>query len=142
MIKMKYKLTLGLIAAITFACGVILNTASVAQLVQAQSQNNKTDVQRWEHCSVLPVNSVFINSGNSRGLAMIYYVRDGGYHSEKIEATSANDKSDNINKVKTNAIAKAVSKLQNEGWEMIGEGSLIPFNSTEQKVIYFKRRMQ
>lgn len=139
--KKTYMLIMGLTLTAIFGYGIMLNTISVTQPVQAQVAKGVTNRQKWEHCSVLSINLISTNAGKNTGAAMIYYVRDGSYQSEKIEAVSGSNGLDNINKVKTNALAKAISKLQDEGWEMVGEGSLLPYGSTDQKMIYFKRSL-
>jgi hypothetical protein len=47
-----------------------------------------------------------------------------------------------LTNAENSALAKAISKLGNDGWEMVGEGTLFPADSGDQKVLYFKRRKQ
>jgi hypothetical protein len=37
------------------------------------------------------------------------------------------------------AMAKAISKLSNEEWQMVGEGGLFPYTSVDQKLLYCRR---
>ena len=119
--------------------GFVLNKFQVMQSVRAQvAEGNQTIVRKWEHCSVSPVNSVSQSSGKLIGAAIISYVSGSGYRTEKVEATIDGGVSD-MNIATSNALAKAVSKLGDEGWEMVGEGTLLPESSGGQKVLYFRR---
>lgn len=122
--------------------GLLLHRTQLMQSVQAQdAKPNRATVQRWEYCTVFPVNKVYKNDGKITGTAVVYYMRDRGYQSEKVEATV--DGSDgSMNLATDNALAKAISKLGNEGWEMVGEGTLLSESTSNQKVLYFKRSKQ
>ncbi len=130
-------IALALVAGLWF--GLTLHKTQLAQPVQAQdTETNQVAMRRWEHCSVFPVNGVYKNAGKVTGTAVISYMRGGGYQSEKVEAT-VNDSASSMSVAQSNALAKAVSKLGDEGWEMVGEGTLFPDSSSNQKVLYFRR---
>ncbi|MCU1290829.1 MAG: hypothetical protein JWN60_3058 [Acidobacteria bacterium] len=137
--KKVYLLTavLALIAGLTG--GSMLSGFQIPQSVQAQAvEEDQASVRKWEHCSVSTVNSVSQSGGKLTGTAIISYVNGAGYRTEKIEATVDGSLSA-MNSATSNALAKAVSKLGDEGWEMVGEGTLLPESSGGQKVLYFRR---
>lgn len=137
--KKMYLLTAALALVVGLTGGLMLNKLQILQSVQAQvAEENQTSMRKWEHCSVSPINSVSQSGGKLTGTAIISYVTGAGYRTEKVEATvdgsiSARDLA------KSNALAKAISKLGDEGWEMVGEGTLLTESAEGQKVLYFRR---
>ena len=114
---------------------MILSSVYTSRSVQAQAnEENRAAPRRWEYCSVVPVNGFSEEMGKYRGTAMIYYTRDGEARPEKVEATI----SDRV-KLSDSVMAKAVTKLGSEGWEMVGEGTFLNYASNDGKVLYFKR---
>ena len=139
MTKKMYLLTAVLALVAGLIGGVMLNKFQLMQPVQAQAvEENQTSMRKWEHCSVSPINSVSQSSGKLTGAAIISYVSGNGYRTEKVEA-SVDGGVSAMNLATNNALAKAVSKLGDEGWEMVGEGTLLPESSSGQKVLYFRR---
>ena len=137
--KKMYLLTTALTMVVGLLGGLMLNKVQVMQPVHAQvAEENQTGVRKWEHCSILPVNSLSQSAGKATGTALISYVSGSGYRTEKVEATVDGGVSA-MNLATSNALAKAVSKLGDEGWEMVGEGTLLPDSSGNQKVLYFRR---
>ncbi len=116
--------------------GMVPSSLSTSHSVQAQvNEESRADIKRWEFCSVVPINIFSGSFGKYTGTAMIYYARDGESSPEKVQGTS----SASLNKAADSVMAKAVAKLGNEGWEMVGEGTFLNYTSGEQKVLYFKR---
>jgi hypothetical protein len=90
----------------------------------------ETDEPRWEYCVV--TKAQFVNPVRG-GVYWIGYFRRNNVQVETVEAG-----------VSENGLSKAVFKLGEEGWEMVGEGPLdvrqtAPASSTTT-VLYFKRR--
>jgi hypothetical protein len=108
--------------------------ASLAPLVAEAQERGRDDDERealkWEYCAVTKAQYV----GSIRGgQYWISYFRKGNVQVETVEAS-----------VQESAVAKAVSKLGEEGWEMVGEGPLEirqggPPGGTPT-ALYFKRR--
>jgi hypothetical protein len=122
--------------------GLALHRTQLTQSVQAQqTKTNQATVQKWEYCTVFPVNKIHRNDSKITGTAVISYMRGSGYQSEKVEATIEGGVN-SLNLATHNALAKAISKLGDEGWEMVGEGTLLSESSSNQKVLYFKRSKQ
>jgi len=137
--KKMYLLTAAFALAAGLLGGLVLDKFQVMRSVQAQvAEENQTSVRKWEHCSVSPVNGVSQSTGKLIGAAIISYVSGGGYRTEKVEA-AVDAGVGAMNLATSSAIAKAVSKLGDEGWAMVGEGTLLPEGSGGQKVLYFRR---
>lgn len=82
---------------------------------------------RWEYCAV--TRAQFVGSPRG-GQYWITYFRGNNVRVETVEAG-----------VTENGLAKAVSRLGDEGWEMVGEGTLDigPGRGTPPAALYFKR---
>ncbi|HWS55708.1 MAG TPA: hypothetical protein VN228_16335 [Pyrinomonadaceae bacterium] len=80
---------------------------------------------RWEYCAV--TKAQFVGSARG-GQYWITYFRGNNVRVETIEAG-----------VTENALAKAVSRLGDEGWEMVAEGTLDMGRGTPPAALYFKR---
>ncbi len=121
------------------ACGLILGVflavfcqTQFSLLAEAQESNQQTP-KKWEYCSVYPYNGISSRTGKSYNWAIVSYARGDGYSSETIETVVVNDEP-NLNFAQNQAFAKAIAKLGEDGWEMIGKGDF-----REQNVLYFKR---
>ncbi len=106
--------------------------ASLAPLTveaQERGRDDDRDELRWEYCAVTKAQYV----GSIRGgQYWISYFRRGNVQVENVEAS-----------VQESALAKAVSKLGEEGWEMVGEGPLEVRQGGPggtPTALYFKRR--
>lgn len=94
--------------------------------------------KKWEHCSLALINGLTKNGTRVTATAMINYVQDAGLRTEKVEAT-IDESSSKSAKAQDTVLAKAIGKLGTEGWELVGEGTLLSTLPGEQKVLYFKR---
>ncbi len=84
----------------------------------------ESPVQRWEYCVV--TKSAYV--GGRAGVYWITYYRDSGVHVVDVEDNAT-----------TNAAsAKAVARLGNEGWEMVGAGPM-DVRGAKLDGLYFKR---
>jgi hypothetical protein len=81
--------------------------------------------QKWEYCSLTKAAYVASNRG---GLYWISYFRDSGVQVVEVEDTA----------LERNGPAKALARLGEEGWEMVGAGPL-DIRQGELKALYFKR---
>jgi hypothetical protein len=96
---------------------------------QERGRDDEGDGLRWEYCAV--TKAQFLGSIRG-GQYWISYFRRGNVQVETIEAS-----------VQESALAKAVSKLGEEGWEMVGEGPLEVRQGGPggtPTALYFKRR--
>lgn len=80
--------------------------------------------QRWEYCVVSKAAYV----GGRAGVYWITYFRDSGVKVEDVEDNATTNA----------AMAKAVARLGNEGWELVGLGPM-EVRGTRLDGLYFKR---
>jgi hypothetical protein len=85
---------------------------------------------QWEYCAVLKAQYVGSPQG---GIYWIVYFRGEGVRTEDVKAGPMG-----------NAFAKAVTKLGEEGWDMVGEGPLEvrPGPGGTPTAVFFKRRKE
>ncbi|HEX8138377.1 MAG TPA: hypothetical protein VF544_12365 [Pyrinomonadaceae bacterium] len=88
----------------------------------AQAQRRPSS--RWEYCTV----SKAVTSPNRGGLYWITYFREGGIQQVEVEEQAT----------ERGGPAKAIAKLGEEGWEMVGQGPL-EIRQGGLNAIYFKR---
>lgn len=122
----------------TGAALVKLFTASPVQAQQVSTESRAaTAAQKWEHCTVDSSSTTLTDFGKTVSYSRICYLRSDGYQCERVEATVDKDRRSGSNLSDNAATAKAVAKLGDEGWQMVGEGT--PFLQGERKALYFKR---
>ena len=111
--------------------GLLGGTMSGKFSVITPTQAQKTGAQKtyagpkWEYCALTRAAYVVSNRG---GLYWISYFRNSGVQVVEIEDTA----------LEKNGPSKAIARLGEEGWEMIGEGPL-EIRQGELKALYFKR---
>jgi len=132
-----YFSTTVLVSVVIFWGGMSYGTVPAAP-VASFADGNAPTVKRWEHCTLALTNGFVKNGPKVTGSATINYVQDAGLWMEKIEATvdESISKSENV---EDTVLAKAIGKLGGDGWELVGEGTLLRTRPDEQKVLYFKR---
>jgi hypothetical protein len=81
--------------------------------------------QKWEYCAL--TRAAYVGS-NRNGRYWISYFSDKGVQVVELEETA----------LERNGPAKAIAKLADEGWEMVGEGPL-DIRQGELRALYFKR---
>jgi len=126
MSKTKQVLILAIIAAAATAVGLIATNSFGSSSVQA-NQGGRSGVQRWEYCAITSV--YWSDSSDARAVAVIRYFQTGGEKEETVEFVPEFGKKGELK----DALAKAMAKLGNEGWEMV---------SKETDGRYFKRPKQ
>lgn len=98
---------------------------------EARGAAQRDDGRKWEYCAVTKAQFAASNRG---GVYWISYFRGGGVQVENVETGPTG-----------NALAKAVAKLGEEGWEMVGEGPLevrVGTPGGTPTALFFKRRME
>ena len=125
--KTRRLLMLVLVLAAGLAGGAITGRMNDTVSTQAQrpdSSSGRTAPSRWEYCSLSRA-----MVGQSRGgLYWITYFRNGG--AQVVEAEELATES--------YGPAKAIARLGEEGWEMVGQGPL-EMRAGNLNAIYFKR---
>ena len=147
------------VVVLTAFCFIVGLTERVpAQNVQTSSKASVAKTQRWEYCAVtIPYPSSRFDSEVHVAAASITYFTPSGHRREDVrsEISDAEIKKDlvdknNINYVRSmanqraadDALAKAIAKLGDDGWEMVGE-SPIRYGSERNEIgLYFKRPKQ
>ena len=123
--------------------GVVAGRLAGAWPVTAEAaQDVKAKAQRWEYCSVAQISSTTFDAGKVTGSAMIFYPRAGGYQTERVDATTTQGlggRTQSWEEVQDSALAKAVARLGDEGWELVGEGTLSPQVDGSRRALFFRR---
>lgn len=128
--KAAYACLLILLTLIGFHYGSALNrTASVASAESSGDPKGETrEGVRWEYCAVSRAGY----TGSTRGGAYwVSYFKDVGVEIVEIE--------EKVSEQQGAAISRAIAKLGEEGWEMVGSSDL-PVRSGRYEAIYFKRQ--
>jgi len=103
---------LAIVAAVGAAVGMIAINQFGASSVQA-NQAGRSGIQKWEYCAITSV--YYSNSSfGERPVAVIRYFQAGGGKEETVEFVPDFGKSGELN----DALAKAIAKLGDQGWEM------------------------
>jgi hypothetical protein len=94
---------------------------------QAQKADESSVVQKWEYCAL----SKAAYAGSARGgIYWISYFHETGVQVVEVQAS--------VTEGNGAAMAKAISKLGSEGWEMVAPGPL-EVNQVSTTALYFKR---
>ncbi|HYO64190.1 MAG TPA: hypothetical protein VER08_11210 [Pyrinomonadaceae bacterium] len=122
-------LTAAVALAAVFAGGAAwagLSKAGSAAAQGSSPESRRADGPRWEYCAVSRAHY----GGSSRGgIYWISYFREAGVQVVEVEESA----------VEKNGMAKAIARLGEEGWEMVGPGQLDIRTGTSVNAIYFKR---
>lgn len=92
------------------------------------SEASAPPVERWEYCAVSKAGYTASNRG---GTYWISYFKDTGVEIVEVEERASEQQGA--------AVVKAMARLGNEGWEMVGQAEL-PVKTGRLEAIYFKRR--
>jgi hypothetical protein len=126
-------LTLVLALAVGFGGHALYAGLASPRVASARAASANSDEGQWEYCAVVKAQY----PGSVRLVYWIAYFRGEGVKTEDVEAG-----------VSGNAFAKAVAKLGQDGWEMVGEGPLEvrpevrPGPLTSPNAVFFKRRKE
>lgn len=123
-----FLLTLALALAAGFAGRFLYGALASPQVAQAHAASRESGDVQWEYCAVLKAQY----PGSIRLIYWIAYFKGEGVKTENVESEPGG-----------NAFARAVAKLGQDGWEMVGAGPLevrpgTPGGTTT--AIFFKRR--
>lgn len=109
MSRKHYLLTIILALVAGFAGHMLYGGLVSPRTAQARARES-SDLQ-WEYCAV--TKAQFANSSRGGAYWISYFRVGGGIDTETVETS-----------VTGNAFAKAVAKLGEQGWDMVGEGPL------------------
>ena len=131
MSRKQFLLTLALALAAGFAGHALYAALASPPVARARAASVDSGEGQWEYCAVVKAQY----PGSVRLVYWIAYFRSEGVKTEDVEAG-----------VGGNAFAKAVAKLGQDGWEMVGEGPLEirpearPSPLTSPNAVFFKLR--
>ena len=125
--RKQYVLALALLMAAGLCGGAISARVLAGAPVEAQQAGaSKTYTgPKWEYCAL--TKSAYVGSSRA-GLYWISYFTDKGVQVVEVEETA----------LERNGPGKAIARLADEGWEMVGEGPL-DIRQGELRALYFKR---
>jgi uncharacterized protein (UPF0261 family) len=139
--KMVLRITFLLIVIACLVSGGFLSQVLLAPTAQAQrgQSERKPKVAAYEYCAITGVGSTSLTIDKITVATRICYMRESGIQCEVVEATGVGDR--NFDKVASDSLAKAIAKLGNEGWELIGKG-LPWYPRGPEDATYFRRQKQ
>jgi hypothetical protein len=132
--KQSFILALIFVAVVIISRGFVIDPFTDSR-VQA---NQVSGAQRWEYCAITSVHYAGDNFG-SRWVAAIRYYQASGSKETLVEFVPELGRSAVGRDYGEEALAKAIAKLGNEGWEMVTKESQVDSNF---KPFYFKRPKQ
>jgi len=131
-------------ATVLFVAGQFFTSFFPSPLpAQAQQATDakKSSSQRWEYAAIPLNNAVQPESGSlstTRVQLPIYYFQSSGVNQSQIEGVAEGG----YRRANRDAISKAIAKLGDEGWEMVGQAPFEYRQDTGADLIYFKRPKQ
>jgi hypothetical protein len=108
---------------------------------QQTDDERKATGPLWEYCAISDL-TVLGTEGKSIGTANICYFQSAGCRNVVVRAVLEGNQ---FAEAKSSALAQATVRLGNEGWEMIGESTLLDVyrnDSSTQTSLLFKRRQR
>ena len=132
------------VMVLSIAAGTLPPGSQLAQrFVLAQSSKSSSESQptKWEYCAITDSEYYWDKGGNVNAIVRICHFRGSGCLEEKVEFVL--DKTTPIitslpEQAHDNAMSKAISKLSDEGWEMVVAGPFY-FGSSKTQALYFRR---
>lgn len=133
----------------------LLLVTLAGQIVSAQKL---PPPQKWEYCAITSsAFTKFVAEGDTTagGVASICYFQNGGCRREEVKfdldlaefrrTFSPNENQGYVNstaaaKAAEGALSRAITKLGDDGWELVGEAVFSFSPDTTKGAIYFKRR--
>ena len=120
-----------------FIYGVVFNRTLTSTTVQAQrettprtetpSEPPRSDTRKWEYCAITRASQ---SPSIARGVYAISYFRPAGVQVVSVDESAS----------ERGALPKAIARLGEDGWELVGEGPLEFRANIGGEALYFKRR--
>lgn len=108
--KVNFFLMVALSAGLMAAARPVLEVVSPAHVAEARAAGDESGGSKWEYCAVTKAQYAASIRG---GVFWIVYFRGGGVQTVDVETGPGG-----------NAQGRAIAKLGEEGWELVGEGVL------------------
>ncbi|MDQ3684181.1 MAG: hypothetical protein M3430_01080 [Acidobacteriota bacterium] len=139
---MKNLHTLTLMLATVLLVGSLTGKFIFSSVTAQQTDDErKTSGPTWEYCAISDL-TVIGTEGKSIGTANICYFQSSGCRNVVVRAVLEGNQ---FTEAKSSALAQAAVRLGNEGWEMVGESTLLDVyrnDSSAQTSLFFKRRQR
>jgi hypothetical protein len=134
----KNHLNLWLFCALALCIALLLSSHLGEQRANAQKTNPPAPDGAWEYCAA-QVSEVHATADkNTVATGLICYLKPTGAKCERFETTVEGTLSTSFATARADGVAKIISKLGDEGWQMVGEGPWILIKG-EDKPLYFRR---
>lgn len=146
-----------LAAIVAVTCALLLFGMSLPPQSSAQ-KTSRSKITRWEYCAIIGTQSdgFGVKKEKYRGVATICYFRSSGCRREEVSfdlvyadfLKERADPNEYVNasaarmRAEESAFSQAITKLGDDGWEMVGENRIDFSSGTEvnNRAIYCKRR--
>ena len=125
------KRMLALVFAVAVMAGLagraLVSWIGTVQPALAQQETRRTDVRQWEYCAVT---RAAFGPSIKRSTYTITYFRPSGVQIVDVDESV----------IERNALPKAIARLGEDGWEMVGDGPVEFRAGPSIDALYFKRR--
>lgn len=136
---MNKKLSLFLLGAFALCVVLFLGSQLGERGASAQRTNPALKEGEWEYCAAQVTEVYATGDKKTVGTGVICYLKSSGAKCERFQTTVEGTLPSSAATARTDSVAKIISKLGDEGWQMLGEGPWIVVNS-EDKPLYFRRQ--
>ncbi len=125
MTRTRYAALSALIVMAAFAGAMMSSRVFTAQPVKAEQagQGRRTEAQKWEYCAIFRTPSEqVVKFQNYTSTVRVFYFQSAGYQREEVIEGTINSRDGSTKSAMDEAMNKALAKLGDEGWEMVGPG--------------------
>lgn len=125
MSRMKYAALSALIVMAAFAGATMSSRVFTVQPVKAEQtgQGRRAEAQKWEYCAIFRTPSQQEEKfQNLSSTVRIFYFQSAGYQREEAVEGTISSRDYSTKSAVDAAMNKALAKLGEEGWEMVGPG--------------------
>jgi hypothetical protein len=135
---MNKKLNLFLLSAFALFVGLFLGSQLVERAASAQRTNPAPREGEWEYCAAQITVVYATENSKTVGVGQICYFKSSGAKCERVDTMVDGTLSNSFGVAKADTWAKVISKLGDDGWQLVAEGPWLVTQS-EDKSLYFRR---
>ena len=136
---MDKKLSLFLPAATALCVGLLFGSQLVERGASAQRTNPAPREGVWEYCTAQVIGIHGTENKKTVGTGLVCYLKSSGAQCEEFQTMVDGPIERSGALATTNSLANIISKLGDDGWQMVGEGPWIAIKS-DDKPLYFRRQ--
>jgi hypothetical protein len=134
----KASLTTLLQTSLVAISSVVLASFFVSEQ-RADGQSRVVNAERrWEYCTAQAMEVYGRGNDRTIGVASVCHLRASGAQCVRLETAVDGPLEKSAARAGADSLAKVVSELGQNGWEMVGEG-LGPGDKNEKRSLYFRR---